>query len=270
MQISISNDEIKKYVDGLSDKTPLEAENLDKALFYLQQNAIHKELDEELIKEIHAIVSEGITKPGIYRKRKIAGKTNPEEILAKMVELIDWVNSLEAKETHPILVAGIVKSQLETICPFEEANFASGNLISRLILLNGGFGFKGFNSPEDYYANTKQEYDKQLYSYPAELTHWLEYFTDGLYREIANIKEKVALLARDIKVAKASGRIKLTDRQERIVEYLQDYGLLQNKDFTKVFPGVSEDSILRDLKTLISKEIVVKTGSTKSSRYELS
>jgi len=45
---------------------------------------------------------------------------------------------------------------------------------------------------------------------------------------------------------------------------------MQNKDFPKLFPGVSEDSILRDIKVLLNQGIVVKTGSTKSSMYELS
>jgi DeoR/GlpR family transcriptional regulator of sugar metabolism len=78
------------------------------------------------------------------------------------------------------------------------------------------------------------------------------------------------LLARDTKLAKATGRVKLSGRQQRIVEHLQDYGILQNKDFALIFPDVSEDSILRDLKALIAEGIVVKNGSTKSSRYELS
>ena len=50
---------------------------------------------------------------------------------------------------------------------------------------------------------------------------------------------------------------------------MQDYGVLQNKDFSRIFPDISEDTVLRDLKSLIDAGIVQKTGSTKSSRYEL-
>jgi predicted HTH transcriptional regulator len=71
------------------------------------------------------------------------------------------------------------------------------------------------------------------------------------------------------KIAKVSGHTKLSPRQQKIVEYMQDYGSLFNRDFSKIFPEVSEDSVLRDLKTLIAAHIIEKVGSTKSSRYEL-
>jgi DeoR/GlpR family transcriptional regulator of sugar metabolism len=61
----------------------------------------------------------------------------------------------------------------------------------------------------------------------------------------------------------------VSERQERIIEYLQDYGMLQNKDFPRIFPNISEDTVLRDLKVLIDMGIIQKTGSTKSSRYVL-
>jgi len=77
------------------------------------------------------------------------------------------------------------------------------------------------------------------------------------------------LLSKDTKISQASGSANLTERQEIIVEYLQDYGKIQNKDFGIILPDVSEDSVLRDLKALMDKDIVVKKGKTKSSRYEL-
>ena len=102
-----------------------------------------------------------------------------------------------------------------------------------------------------------------------DFTTWLEYFSEGMAAQVATTAEKAKLFAKDTKLAKASGRIYLTPRQERIVEYLQDYGILQNKQFPTLFPYISEDSVLRDLKKLIDSGIVVKRGSTKLSRYEL-
>ena len=86
--------------------------------------------------------------------------------------------------------------------------------------------------------------------------------------EVSTVSQNVKLLAKDTKIAKATEN-KSNSRQERIIEYLQDYGVLQNKDFSTLFPDISEDTILRDLKTLVDMDIVQKLGSTKSSRYEL-
>ena len=102
-----------------------------------------------------------------------------------------------------------------------------------------------------------------------DLTEWLEYFTEALASEVSTVSQNVKLLAKDTKIAKATGRTKVSTRQERIIEYMQDYGVLQNKDFSRIFPDISEDTVLRDLKSLIDAGIVQKTGSTKSSRYEL-
>lgn len=61
----------------------------------------------------------------------------------------------------------------------------------------------------------------------------------------------------------------LTERQIKIVEFVQENGFLQNKAFFELFPMVSEDTVLRDLKDLLKKGIVKKEGTTKGARYVL-
>jgi hypothetical protein len=56
---------------------------------------------------------------------------------------------------------------------------------------------------------------------------------------------------------------------QRIYQYLLDYKFIQNSQFSLLFPDISEDSILRDLRVLGDLDLVVKTGKTKSSKYEL-
>jgi len=265
--------EIKKYLDGISKKTSQEIENFKNALDEVDEVSQIKELDEVEIKGIHKTLTEKVLpeiKQGRYRSSKLEGGAMPEEILASMVELFDWYNSLDAQETHPILTCGIMLSQMEKIKPFDAMNSSISKLTARVCLKVGGYGINDYYSLEEFFANEKTAYLKALHGADEEdLSGWLEFFTDAMAREVSNVKEKVVLLARDTKLAKASGRVHLTERQERIVEFLQDYGLLQNRAFPKVFPGISEDSILRDLKVLMDAKIVVRRGSTKSSRYEL-
>lgn len=271
MGANASYEDVKRYVDSVAT-VPSFVKNVSESLDFVESKTNVSELEEKDLKDLQRLVSGNSAGTGSYRKRNIAGTVHPEEILAEIVELMDWYNSLDARDTHPIITAGILKIKLEAISPFEQTNFLVSNLLARLALKIAGYEVKNYYCLEEWYGKSKWEYDSLVKNCGAgeELTKWLEYFTEGLSMELSNIKEKVTLLARDTKVAKVSGRIKLTDRQEKIIEHLQDYGLLQNKDFAKVFPDVSEDSILRDLKALMSKKIVVKSGSTKSSRYELS
>ena len=61
----------------------------------------------------------------------------------------------------------------------------------------------------------------------------------------------------------------LSERQIKIVEFIQENGFLQNKAFFELFPMVSEDTVLRELKDLLGKGIVKKEGTTKGARYVL-
>ncbi|HLB51487.1 hypothetical protein A3F07_02670 [candidate division WWE3 bacterium RIFCSPHIGHO2_12_FULL_38_15] len=284
LRLNAGPDLVKKYIDGLESSSPKEIMNLAACLDYVSNSAgnevIEKELDEESLKFFHRLIfhgKSGSDKGGVqfvsFRSKKVAEASLPEEILAEVTELFDWYYSLYAKETHPIIVAGIIKAQIENIQPFDSGNNIVADITVRTILKNAGYAFNNYISLESRYTDTSKSYDQYLYSTVGkdlDYSLWLEYFTEEIAHEVLNTKEKILLLARDTKLAKASGRVKLTPRQERIIEHLQDYGIMQNKDFPKLFPGVSEDSILRDIKVLLNQGIVVKTGSTKSSMYELS
>lgn len=273
--IIVDQQKIKAAVDDLNKSVNQEALNIIKAIFLADEISKNKEFEEVDLKYIHKTLTEGLipkVRQGSYRSTKIPGKTNPEEILAQVVSLFDWYNSLDARETHKVITAGIMKASLEIIQPFEEMNEISTNLITYISLKTSGYGFKDLISTENYYKNTKAEYKNEIESIDKEdsdLTSWLEYFTEGLASEVSTVSQNIRLLAKDTKIAKATGRTRVSSRQERIIEYLQDYGVLQNKDFPVLFPDISEDTVLRDLKTLTDMEIVQKMGSTKSSRYEL-
>ena len=181
-----------------------------------------------------------------------------------MVSLFDWHNSLDAKETHKIITAGIMKACLENIQPFEEMNSTAADMMTYVCLKTSGYGFRDLISIENYYRNTKADYRNSLESIDQsgdqDLTEWLEYFTEALASEVSTVSQNIKLLAKDTKIAKATGRTKVSTRQERIIEYMQDYGMLQNKDFSRIFPDISEDTVLRDLKSLIDKELYRSSG----------
>jgi len=273
--INIEIQKIKASIENINKPVNQESSNITKAAFLMDELSKDNEIEEIDLKHIHKTLTEGLiskVKQGSYRTNKIQGKTNPEEILAHIVQLFDWYNSLDARDTHPIVTSAILKGYLEIIKPFEELDNISSNLLTYMSLKTSGYGFKDFISLESYYKNTKAEYEDQINSLDLkelDFTRFIEYFSEGLSSEVSTTAQNVKLLAKDTKIAKATGRIKLSSRQERIVEYLQDYGLLQNKDFPRLFPDISEDTVLRDLKVLLDMDIVQKIGSTKSSRYEL-
>lgn len=265
----------KTVVDRLSNKESPKITNVLDSLDLVETLAQTQELEESDLKKLHSTLADSLIpgrQIGKYRNRKIETKTDPEEILAEISEIIDWFNSLEAIDTNPVIISGIIKGQLEMTAPFEFLNSFISSLCSRMLLYSRGYNFTRYTTIESYYNNSRRDYEQSLLSIIEEegdFTTWLEYYTAGMDAQTATAAEKVKLLAKDTKLAKVSGRIYLTKRQEKIVEYLQDFGMLQNKQFSRLFPHISEDSVLRDLKKLIDADVVVKRGSTKSSRYEL-
>jgi Fic family protein len=265
---------IKKAVDSLTSNPPTELVNFKRTIETLRATNQTTEVEESDLKDIHRSITAKVIpdhKSGTYRSSINPHKTKPEEILAEVVELFDWVNSIDAKDTHPLIVVAITKARLEQIAPYEQYNTSALNLMTVKLLQTLNYSFKNYISCSTYFYKGLKEYKNTVdkLDFTHDYTQWIEYFTQGFAMMSANVQEKVKLLARDTKVAKVTGRTRLSQRQEKIIEYLQDYGILQNKDFPRLFPDKSEDSILRDLKNLVDLGLVQKTGSTKSSRYEL-
>jgi Fic family protein len=264
---NVSLDQVSKQLNKMPVKPQPEIKNYEKALSKVAEFSIVKDFDEKELKELAKIMVGNVS----YRSRHLQNATNPQEILAEMTKLMDWYNSLDARQTHPLILAAIFKAKIEEIKPFATFNSLVSDLCVHMCLQTGGYGIKGFYALEEYYYQTRPLYQSALLDafQNEDYTKWLEYFTDGFNRELSNIAENVKILARDARIAKAAGTAHLNSRQERLVTYLQDYGMLQNKDFHRLFPDLSEDTVLRELKNLMNKGIVVKRGSTKSSRYEL-
>lgn len=198
------------------------------------------------------------------------------EVPYLLEDFFEWLNSIDAKEVHPVLRAGIAHYILVAIHPFVEGNGRSVRAFSNLLMMREGYDLKRFFSLEEHFDRDLSGYyeafslvDKQSKNIATrDLTPWLEYFSYVVAIELAKIKEKVRKLSVDTKMKGKLGRqIALTDRQMKLIEYLSENGSGIMQDLKHIFPMISEDTILRDLRDLMEKGILAKEGSTKASRY---
>jgi Fic family protein len=198
------------------------------------------------------------------------------EVPYLLEDFFEWLNSLEAKEVHPILRAGLAHYILVAIHPFVEGNGRTVRAFSNLIMMREGYDIKRFFSLEEHFDRDLSGYyeafsnvDKQSNNIAMrDITPWLEYFSYVVAIELTKIKEKVRKLSVDIKMkGKLGKQIALTDRQMKLIEYLSENGAAIMQDLKHLIPMVSEDTILRDLRDLMEKGILAKEGSTKASKY---
>jgi Fic family protein len=247
---------------------------------------VNKKIDESLIFTLHKITVNKILpfeKSGKYRSNQVVVKNSktdevsfrppaPSDVSSQIRDLLQFVNDPQNQEIHPVLKAGIVHFEFVRIHPFVDGNGRVGRALSMLLLFQEGYDIRRFFSLEEYFDTDATSYYAALQSVTKnneDLTQWLEYFSLGLSIELSRIKEKIENISVDIHLKKKLGGkpVMLTDRQIKIIEYIQKTGYLQNRAFESLFPMVSEDTILNELKGLMKSGIVKKKGITKSARY---
>lgn len=247
----------------------------------------------ETILEIHRLVTERILpeeSSGKFRIRQVVIRntktgqisyTPPPavEVPYLVEDLVNWINSEEAKDTHPIIKAGTVHYDLARIHPFVDGNGRVARAVATLVMFLDEYDIRQFFSLEEYFDDnplkyylTLQAVSNQLVldTHERDLTPWLEYFVEGVAIEMNRIKERVQRISVDARVKDRLGeQVMLNERQMLIMEYLHRHKSMQNKDFRKIFPNHSDDTVLRELKFLKEKELVKKLGGTKKATYVL-
>ncbi|MDP3941828.1 MAG: Fic family protein [bacterium] len=247
---------------------------------------IRKTLSEPLIKELHAITVHRLLEPeraGNYRKTQVVIKNSQTgqitfrpplaiSVPYLMSDLVQFVNASTDQDIHPVLKSGIVHYEFVRVHPFLDGNGRVARCLATFILFQEGYDIRKFFSLEEYFDMDAARYYEALQSVEkqeGDLSTWLEYYTEGLAIELSKIKAKVERISVDGKLKEKLGGapLMLSERQLRIVEYIQSTGYLQNNGFKQLFPFVSEDTVLNELKELISHGIIRKTGKTKAAKY---
>src|SRR3989344_3167579 len=251
-------------------------------------NQTQGKITEDVVLYLHQLIVERVLPPencGKYRQIQVVVKNNQTgeitfrptpalEVPFQVKAFLDYLVQTSADIVHPAIKAGITHYELVRIHPFTDGNGRVARAVATLSLFLDGYDTKKFFALEEHYDRDAIKYYTCLQSVErnqGELTEWLEYFTEGLAIELTRVKEKVQALSRDLKLKSDLGgqQVTLTPRQIRIMEYIQNAGFLQNKAFFEIFPMVSEDTILRELKDLLDRGIIRKEGVTKGARYVL-
>lgn len=289
--------ETKEILDGRAvtahDRDIQEVINLRNVLRFIEEVANTNEtnqITEELFLKIHEhVVNKVVPKDqvGIYRTQQVVVKNfntgevtfvapKPELVPVMVNEFLTWLAAVS--DVHPVIKAGIIQFEVTQIHPFTEGNGRTARAVATLALFLDGYDIKRFFSLEEYFDKTAPDYYATLQQVShqtveneseRDLTAWLEYFTEGLAKELEKIKERVKHMSIDLKLKGKMGQLQLTDRQAKLVEYMQDYTTINNAQWRALLPNVSDDTILRDLHDLIKKKVVKKKGKTKAAVYIL-
>lgn len=239
-------------------------------------------ITEGLVREIHRRLVAGVRggrgAPGEYRRVQnyvVDGRTGkpvytpppPDDVSPFMAELVAWLNA--PGDTPPVLVTGIAQFQLVHIHPFVDGNGRTSRLLSTLCLYRAGYDFKRLFTISEFYDRDRPAFYAAIQSVRdsgMNMTGWLEYFTEGLAVQLAEVRERGARAIRSDTLAKEHA---LTGRQSKALCYMLEHGVLTIQDFEAFCPGVNRRSLQRDLKVLVAAGLIVAEGSTNRLTYRL-
>jgi Fic family protein len=201
------------------------------------------------------------------------------EVPYLLEDLLNWINSEEAREVHPVLKAGIVHYELARIHPFTDGNGRTARAVATLVMFLDNYDIRKFFSFEEYFDENPMDYYLTLQAvsnqlvldtHERDLSPWLDYFVEGVAIELNRIKERVKRISADARIKDQLGeQVVLNERQMIIMEFLHRHKEMSNRDFRKIFPDFSDDTVLREIKFLKQKGLMKKTGGTKMARYVL-
>ena len=243
-------------------------------------------ITEKDILNIHRMVTkntlDNLEDCGVYRNRyvvvgnRFTGEVffrppQNQEVPELVKNLLEWINSEESKELDPIIEAGIVHYELVRIHPFVDGNGRTARVLAALILYLCGFDTNQFFCLDDYYDSDRPAYYKALQSVKPDtldLTNWLEYFVEGVNISIDAVKERIVRFSSK-RLRKAKGRqIALTERQMKIIEFINQNGKITNRDVREMFK-LSDEGALKEIKKLINLEIIKSEGRGRALHYIL-
>jgi len=247
------------------------------------------EITETVIKNIQTMLTdnaiEDLQDCGAYRSERnkyvvvgnrLTGEVSfrppaNKELPGLMQDYVQWLNSDKARRLDPVIMAGVAHYEFVRIHPFVDGNGRTARIIAALILRIRSFDTKQFFCLDDYYDMDRSEYYQALRTVnpqKRDLTRWLEYFVEGVAVSIDSVRERVAHLSAERVRAKKKGQIALTERQMRIVEFINKKGKINIADMAVMFK-ISRQAALKEIGKMVEMEIIKREGQARASCYVL-
>jgi Fic family protein len=256
---------VLENIDGLTDGKKITEKDILHIHKQLIQETLENPSDCGVYRNRYVVVANRLTGEIIFSPPK------NEDVPDLVRAMIEWLNSSEAEALDPVIEAGIAHYEFVRIHPFVDGNGRTARVLATLILYLRGFDAKQFFCLDDYYDSDRPSYYRTLQSVDQktlDLTNWLEYFVEGVKISIAAVKERVIRLSSERLRRTKQGQIALTEKQMRIVEFINQNGKITNRDVREMFK-ISESAALKETRKLVNLKVVKPEGKGRSLSYIL-
>jgi Fic family protein len=173
-------------------------------------------------------------------------------------DLLIYINS---EKNFPLVAAFIAHLIFEKIHPFLDGNGRVGRLLVSAILKSKGWDFT-FTVPfEEYLDEHKDEYYFHLDNGLKNTNEYLEFMLEAFSKQIEKIKAQIKTeIARELHPF-------LPPRQEEILNIIKDQVIVSFDMIRRRFIQVPERTLRYDLKKLLDRKLIEKSGETRGRYY---
>jgi Fic family protein len=191
----------------------------------------------------------------------------PEDASRLTREFLSWLNGDAGRRLHAVIAAAIAHHRLVSIHPVSDGNGRLARALEVWILYSRGFDTHHLFALDDYFWPDRPLYYlkiQQARDLDDDLTDWVEYVAQGV---VTTLKETVDRI-RTLQVRPPSSKILLTKRQEDLLRYLRDRGVVSSSDIQTAFK-FTRARAGQILKPLVVAGMVDVVGRQRSARYRL-
>lgn len=197
---------------------------------------------------------------------------SPDRVHEEMEVFLDWLNKEDASSV--ILKSAIAHLWFVSIHPFDDGNGRIARAISDRVLApldNDNMHFYSFSRQ---ILKDKRHYYKVLERTQrgnGDITEWLEWYVGAFIEAIEDSSDVLSRVLRKATFWNAHSQASISDRQRTVLnKYLDGYeAKLTAKNWEKI-AGVSKDTALRDIDSLVKQGILIPTpGRVRDIPYSI-
>ncbi len=191
----------------------------------------------------------------------------PRMIEGKVEDLLTWYE-LELREgrRHPLPIIGAFVLGLMAISPFEWGNGRTIRVLTAHLIRRAGYDHIPYASLENRMEDLREVYyeafdrsQSGIWTGTGDISPWLEYFMEVLDRHRERVEAKITL---------ERAASDLTPLQSAILDTVREHGTVDAGLLLKA-TGANRNTLKDNLRRLVSRGILEKTGERRTTRYRL-
>ena len=191
--------------------------------------------------------------------RTVLPAAAPADAQAKLVQLLEWLQAeRDNPSQHPLLTIAAFIAGFQAIRPYQDGNVRMGLLLTRLLLLQGGYSQVAYSSLESQFERDRDTYytalDRTLAGIETATPHWEPWTAFFLSSLVDHARRLFSKLERDKEIFSALPKL-----SSEIVNLAREHGRVTMADAIKL-TGSNRNTLKLHFRKLVHEGRLLRHG----------